>query len=300
MWWMAVAAASLVLGRCAARAQPVEAGPMVAGVAEVASGPRWQASMGGGLTRIDGAGDQPFATIGLRRDVGAAFARLSGSWAEARRDERVDFGQLAARTATLTAAGGWARGPLSLDGWISLGERAFKDVLVETIPPTTRNRRKTDGSLIALGAAAARTLPLDGGWSLTPYGWGEWGRLVTRSVERDPDGVEKFRERLVESGLTGAAGLSLDHALAPGRAGLFVSAGMAGATNASVLSQIDAGLPGAGPAARGQGGDVWAEAAAGGAFRLAGRLTLVAALTRTAGLEGGDYVQGALQLRLDF
>jgi hypothetical protein len=286
-----------MLATGAAQAQPVEPG---ATVREVATGPRWQASLGAGFTRIDGAGDQPFAAIGLRRDLGGAFARLSGSWSEAKRDERVDFGQLAARTATVTAAGGWSRGRLSLDAWASYGDRAFKDVLVETIPPTTTNRRTTDGSLLAFGGGASLEAPLSQRWSLAPYAWGEWGRLVTESIERDPSGAETFRERLVESGVTGAAGVSLDHAVTPGRVGLFVSAGAVGSTNASTLSQIDPGLPGGGPAARGSGGDVWGEFGAGGAFRLSDRLTLVAAVTRTAGLEGGDYTQGAIQLRLGF
>ncbi len=292
-----VMAAAALAATSAALAQPAEPG---ASVREVAAAPRWQASLGAGFTRIDGAGDQPFASLALRRDLGHGFARLSGSWSKAKRDERVALGQLAARTATVTAAGGWSRERLSLEAWASLGDRAFKDVLVETIPPTTTNRRRADGSLLAFGAGASIATPLAQRWTLTPYAWGEWGRLVTRAVERDPAGAETFRERLVERGVTGAAGLSLDHAVAPGRAGLFASAGAVGSTNASALSQIDPGLPGGGPAARGAGGDVWAELGAGGALRLSNRLTLVAALTRTAGLEGGDYAQGALQLRLGF
>lgn len=260
----------------------------------------WQASAGAGFTRIDGAGDQPFAAVGVRRDFDTAHVRLSGTWSESKRDERIALGQLAARTASVTAAGGWRRGALALDAWVTGGDRAFKDVLVETIPPTTTNRRKASGSLLALGAGAALEVPLRGSWTLGPYGWGEWGRVTTEAIERDPSGAETFRERLVESGFTGAAGVSLDVAVAPGRAGLFASAGMVGATNTSTLSQIDPGLPVGGPAARGEGGDVWAELALGGAARLGERLTLVAAVTRTAGLEGGDYTQGALQLRLGF
>lgn len=290
--WMA----TLLLSHEVAAQAPVAADPAVSLAAPLA----WQASASLGLTRIDGAGDQPVASLGLRRELGEGFARLSGSWSEARRDERVALGQLAARTATLTAGGGWRAGRLSIDGWASVGDRSFKDVLVETIPPTTTNRRRARGTLVALGGGAALSVPLNERWVLSATGWAEWARLVTRASERNPDGDVTFRERLVETGVTGAAGASLEHGLRPGRAALFGSAMAAGATNAATLTQIDPGLPAGGPAARGGGGDIWAELAAGGAVRLSSRLTLVAAVTRTAGLEGGDYTQGALQLRLGF
>lgn len=273
-----------------------------ASTAAAAEGPRWQAAAGGGIVTGARDGDQPFVTIGITRRLGASgYARLQGS-VSGQDGEAVTFAELARETRTLALAGGTRAGRWLVDGWLTAGDRRFDDVLVETDPVTTTNRRRTSGDLFAGGAAVTYAAIDRDGWFAGPFASLEYGRVATRSVERDPAGTEVFRTRLIEEGVTGALGASVERALPGTAVTLIGSAAGVLASNARSLAERQVGLPGggaAGPLGE-SGADLWAEVSAGALVRLGGGLSLFATVAQTAGFAPDDTTAVAARLRLDF
>lgn len=262
----------------------------------------WQAVAGGGLAH--GEGDQRFATLALTRRIGDGYARVTGAVIGQEDEEAVSLGEVAFETRTLTLAGGYRWGRLYLDAWGLAGDRAFKDVLVETEPVTTINRRRTTGDLAAAGVSLSYAAIDAEGRFVAPFVSLDWSRVGARAVERDPGGVEVFDERSDERGWTGALGVAAERAVVPGRLSVSANLAIVASSNARALATRELGLPGGvggAPIELGEdGGDSWLELGLGGAVRLARSWRLELAGSRTVGLADGDSATVALRLRADF
>lgn len=261
---------------------------------------RWQAAAGGGIVAIAREGDQPFTGLSLTRRLGRdAYVRAQGGWTGQTEREAAALAQVARETRTIGLAAGGRAGRWLIDGWATGGERRFADVLVETIPVTTTNRRRTVGDLVAVGAAVTWAAREGGGWFVGPTASLEYGRVSTRATERDPSGAVVFTERVIEEGVTGTVGVAAERALGS-RAALIGGASVVAASNARSLAQREAGVPGAGDPVGEAGEAVWGEVSAGVVVRLGGGISALIATTQSIGFEPGDSTALAARLRLDF
>src|SRR5688500_1551700 len=204
-----------LIGACLACAM---ANPALANEDDAEGAPEgidWSISASGGLTLIDGDGDQPFVRVGVTRFIGDGYVRASATRFSTRDGDGL-IDTVPASTLQISLAGGYGSGSLSVDAYGSLGWRDFD-------PEAFRQRTgqmieiDSDGKTAAGGVALTYEVELGDGTYLSPFVAGDLSRVDTaRAITVVGRGTISQKER--QTGETGSLGFTLDHAFGGGSA----------------------------------------------------------------------------------
>lgn len=260
--------------------------------------PRWSAGVSAGTTMLEGEGDQPFVSLSLTRDFGPAYLSLTGTLIDSG-GESASAVFLPARTLSATLAAGYSFGALNLDAYASLGSREFD-------PALARGRQgqqlavESRGSTAGLGLSLTYEAELGRDWMAAPFASVDYSSIDISRVVSPPD-RDPVVVRGEQSGITAAAGLSLQRLFAGSSAGLYG----AFVTTSNSAAQQRASSPGGGQRplrfAQGEGsGASWAEYGATTTLALGGGVFLDASIVRTAGFPDSEITSFAAGLTVDF
>jgi hypothetical protein len=273
--------------------------PALANDAE--DGRDWTLSVSGGTSMVEARGDQPFASIGITRNIGDGYIRLSGTYFDTRDGQGV-LGAVPAKTKQGTLAGGVSFGALSLDAYGTLGKRAFG---AETYERRTGRpiAITSNGKTAALGASLTYDVPVGGNGFVSPFVALDWSRVDTaRAITAPVTGLISQKEK--QAGTTGTLGTTAQLLFGPdgghsaGLYGAFVTSSNTTAYNRGSSPVAAARLLGASdlPGVK----DSWGEIGATASFRLAKPLRLDLSVIRTLGFAGAESTSGAVGLRFSF
>jgi hypothetical protein len=264
-----------------------------------ASAANWTLELSGGLAALPDEGSQPFLAATLSRDLGALQLRGGIAWYGGSDEEAAAMALLPAETWQATVGAGYLTGRVLIDVYASVGRRRF-DPVVRDLRNNQVFRFETEGGLFTLGGSLTLDAPLGGGWTAAPFVSASYSALDTARTITPPTGAPLIDER-TEKGATGSVGLSLERAWA-GASLAFYAAGAATTNRASVDRQgsatLAARVPGLTAAA--DGGDAWLEYGLSGSVALSQRVSLDAAVVRTAGFADGETTSVSAGLRLRF
>lgn len=263
-----------------------------------ASASDWSLSLSGGVATVAGEGGQPFASAALYRYFGTGYVRAGATWFDGEGDANVAE-PLPARTRQITFGGGYQAGRVLLDAYATLGSRDF------TPPGPDRTngrivRDETDGGLLTLGGSITLDAPAGDKWLVAPFVSLSYSEVDTARAlvpqAGDPVIVESR-----ENGLTGIAGLSAERLWEGGSLGLYLAA--AATSNRASINRQGSGLL----AARTpqliraeDEKDAWVEYGLSGSIRLSDRVSLDAALVRTAGFSRGETTSASAGIGIRF
>lgn len=273
------------------------AAPSLAAAQDVRATP-WSLSVGGGVTAIDDAGDQPFARIGLRREFGDSYAHIGASFTGA------GSGNAArsiapADTYQLTLGGGTSFNALSIDGYALAGIRAFDREYFAR----TGGRGigvASDGATYGAGASLTFDVPLVEAWFVSPFVAVDYSRLDVALTLTGPNGGELAADKTSRDGVTGSGGVTVQRLF--GRSSLAAYAAYAATTDATSANRQGSGTVLTAPrfiATNGQADD-WFEYGASGSVALGPRLNLDLSVVRTADLDPDEATSATATLRIAF
>ena len=263
-----------------------------------ASAADWSLSLSGGVATIAGDGGQPFVSAALYRYFGAGYVRTGIAWFDGKGDPDL-ADPLPARTRQISLGGGYQAGRVLLDAYATLGRRDF-------IPPRPGRtngrivRDETEGSLLTLGGSVTWDAPAGDEWSIAPFASLSYSALDTARTQVPLAGDPIVAESR-QHGLTGISGLSAERLWRGGSLGVYLAA--AATSNRASINRQGSGLlaartPQLVPAEDKK--DAWFEYGLSGSVRLSARLSLDAALVRTAGFAGGETISASTGLRIQF
>lgn len=289
------------LFKIAAAALAFAAVPSAALAEEKADDAKWSLSIAGGTTTLENRGDQPFLSVGLTRNFGKSYARVSASHISTR-DGQGLVGAVPAKTDQLTLGGGTSFGAFSLDGTVSFGRRtfgaeAFRRRNGQSIGVTSHGRTAGAGLSLTYDAALGRH------WFVSPFVSVDYSRVdIARAVTIPTLGLVTRKEK--EEGVTGTVGASAQYLFGAGSAhAIGPYAAFAASSNTTAYGRATspvaaARLTGARdvPGAK----DSWFEYGATASFRIAKPVRLDLSFVRTAGFIGPESSSGSIGLRFAF
>ncbi len=264
-----------------------------------ASAANWTLELSGGLASLPNEGSQPFVATTLSRDLGALQLRGGLAWYGGSDGETASVALLPAETWQATIGAGFATGPVLVDVYASLGRRRF-DPIVRDLQNNQVIRFETEGGLFTLGGSLTLDAPIGPGWVAAPFVSVSYSALDTARTVIPPAGAPLIDER-TEKGVTGTVGTSVLRDFGSASLGFYV-AGAATTNRASVDRQGSATLAARVPrlSAEDDGGDAWLEYGPNGSVALSERVSLDAAVVRTAGFADGETTSVSAGLRLRF
>lgn len=248
----------------------------------------WSLSASGGLSAAEGAGEQPFVRLGVTRFVGDGYVRASATRFSTRGGDGL-MDTVPARTVQLALAGGYGFGSFSLDaygafGWREFDPEAFRRRTGQTI------EIDSDGTTASGGVALAYALALGEDTLLSPFVAGDISRVdIARAITVAGRGTISQKES--QTGETGSAGFTLDHALGAGGHSLGLYAAFVATSNSAVAIRSSAPVAAArlfGPQDVPGTSDSWLEYGGTATLGLSEAVLLDFSVVRTAGFAGGE------------
>ncbi|MBB5685558.1 autotransporter outer membrane beta-barrel domain-containing protein [Sphingobium boeckii] len=260
----------------------------------------WTLSASAGIATMQGQGDQPFVSLGLGREFGESYVKLTGTMLDNKADQGV-LNTVPARTWQLALSGGTSFGALSMDASVSLGRRDFQ---AEAYTRANGNviSVESDGKLAGAGIALAYDVPISRSVFLSPFASLDYDRVdIARAVVIPATGLVARKEK--QDGVSGAAGATLQHMLGKSGSSIGLYGAFATTSNTTAYGNTRVGGVIRQPAGLrdGPGGaDSWGEYGATASFSLSDQLTADLSIIRTAGFAPGESTSGAIGLRINF
>jgi hypothetical protein len=246
-------------------------------------GTDWSISASGGLTLVDGDGDQPFLRLGATRFIGDGYVRASVTRFSTR-DGAGLVDTVPASTWQGSLAGGYSFGGLSIDAYASLGWREFD-------PEAYRQRTgqmieiDSDGKTAGGGVSLTYEVELGESTFLSPFIAGDVNRVDTaRAITVVGRGTISQKER--QTGETGSLGFTLDHALGDSGSAIGAYAAFVATSNSAVAIRSSAPVAAArlfGPQDVPGSSDSWLEYGGSATLSLSEAVLLDFSVVRTAG-----------------
>jgi outer membrane autotransporter protein len=248
----------------------------------------WRASLNAGVTVYSQDEDPQFASLSLAREFEQGFIQLSVSAVRGGVTQGV-LNAVPVNSETVSLSGGKSFGDLSVDGYVSLGQRRFDTEVFERL-----GRRVTinsDGSSFAVGGGLSYDVMLGESVIASPFLAVDYDRIdVGRAVTLPGGEVTTVKSR--EDGVTGSAGVALQTLFGPDAQHSFgVNAAFVATSNSSATrSGTGSGTISRIVAARNVPGqsDEWAEVGASASFALSQDISLNLNANRTLGFAGPE------------
>lgn len=243
----------------------------------------WRLGISGGTTLYSGDEDPQFASIALARDFDQGYIEIGVSILRGGVTQGL-LNAVPVDSEAVTISGGRSFGDISLDGYVSLGQRRFKPEML----PGGRVTINSDGSSFAVGGALTYEAALSDTVILSPFVAIDYDKVDIGRAVRLPGGdVRTVKSQ--EDGVTGSLGASLqklfgDHSI--GVNGAFVATSNSSAsrsgTGTDTISRIVAArnVPGQ--------SDEWAELGASASFAIAEKWRSNLNANRTLGFAGPE------------
>ncbi len=243
----------------------------------------WRAGVNGGTTIYSGDEDPQFASISLARDFEQGYVEIAVSMIRGGVTQGL-AGAVPVDSEAVTLSAGRSFGDVSMDGYVSAGQRRFNP---ETLPGD-RVTINSDGSSFAIGGALTYEAGLSESVILSPFVAVDYDKVdIARAVILPGGDVRTVKTR--EDGVTGSLGASLqklfdDHSIGINAAFVATSNSSASrsGTGSNTISRVVAArnVPGK--------SDEWAELGESASFALAEKLRLNLGANRTLGFAGPE------------
>jgi Autotransporter beta-domain len=248
----------------------------------------WRASVNAGATLYSQDEDPQFASLSLAREFEQGFIQLSVSAVRGGVTQGV-LNAVPVNSETVSISGGRSFGDLSVDGYVSLGQRSFDTEILERL-----GRRVTinsDGSSFGIGGGMSYDAVLGESVIVSPFLAVDYDRIdVGRAVTLPGGDITTVKSR--EDGVTGSAGVALQTLFGPDAQHSFgVNAAFVATSNSSATrSGTGSGTIGRIVAARNVPGqsDEWAEVGASASFALSQDVSLNLNANRSLGFAGPE------------
>ena len=243
----------------------------------------WRMGINGGATLYSGDEDPQFANIALARDFDQGYVEIGVSVVRGGVTQGL-LNAVPVDSEAVTLSAGRGFGDVSIDGYVSLGQRRFDP---ETLPGG-RVTINSDGSSFALGGALTYEASLSDSVILSPFFAVDYDKVdIGRAVLLPGGNVRTVKSQ--EDGVTGSVGASLqklfgDHSIGINAAFVVTSnssasrSGTAGDTISRVVAARN--VPGQ--------SDEWAEAGASASFAIADKWRLNLNANHTLGFAGPE------------
>lgn len=260
----------------------------------------WTLSVSGGITAIEGQADQPFASLGVSRDLGASWIQVEGTWVGSGEARGLT---IPADTWIGTLSAGTYIGNLGLDAYVMGGWRDFDPASSHTQAgvPISLDR---SGGIFGVGAGVSYDIVLSDAAFLTPFAAVDYNRIDFASAIAGPGGSVIGSEQQESEGVTGRAGASLAYLFAPDGGIASLSAAFSTADNIAAVGQIGfVNQPGVNPprfADTALQGGSWGELGGSLSFDLSRAVTLDLTAVTTVSFPFGDSTVGLAGLRFRF
>ena len=259
----------------------------------------WSISASGGSTIFAGAGDQPFASLGVTRHFGDTYVRLTGTYIDGGSDDGAPLSTVPASTRQLTLGAGTYFGAVGIDGYVSLGDRKF-DRRAFTTRTGQTIALDSDGSSFGAGLSLSYEIPLGDRGVLAPFIAGDYSRISIARALALPGGTS-LGEESREDGVTGSLGASALWLFGPDQRhsiGLYTAA-LASSNNSAYNGTNAQRATALGIGDRPGVSDEWLEYGVTAAFGLSDAVDLQLGAVRTAGFLGPEATSltGGLSFR---
>lgn len=290
----------------AAMAAMMVAAPALAAPQDEDAARPWTLSTSAGITAIQAQADQPFVSLGLKRDLGNSWVKLDGTWVGSGNARALT---IPADTWIGTASAGTYVGNLSLDAYVSAGRRSFDGTTLRTQAgrPITVDQ---SGSIFGLGASVSYDIGLSDRLFLSPFASVDYNQIDFAVALTGPAGAIVGSQRQSSDGVTGTAGASLAILFADDAGSFGLSAAASTASNIAAVGQVGfaGGAVGTRPGNAGtprfadvpkQGGS-WGELGASLSFNASKAVAIDLSVIQTIGFPFGNTTAGVAGLRLRF
>lgn len=243
----------------------------------------WRLGISGGTTLYSGDEDPQFASVAIARDFEQGYVEIGVSMVRGGVTQGL-INAVPVDSEAVTISAGRSFGDVSLDGYVSLGQRRFKP---ETLPGG-RVTINSDGSSFAVGGALTYEAVLSDTLILSPFVAVDYDKVDIGRAVRLPGGdVRTVKSQ--EDGVTGSIGASLQKLFGEHSIGInsaFVatsnsSASRSGAAGDTISRVVAArNVPGQ--------SDEWAELGASASFAITEKWRLNLNANRTLGFAGPE------------
>jgi Autotransporter beta-domain len=239
----------------------------------------WRIGVSGGTTLYSGDEDPTFAGVSLTREFEQGYVEIGVSMIRGGVTQGV-LNAVPVDSEAVTLSGGRSFGDLSLDGYVSLGQRRFDP----EIPPAGRVTINGDGSSFAVGGALTYAAYLSDSVMLSPFVMLDYDRVdIGRAIVLPGGDVRTFKTK--EDGVTGSVGASLEKLFGDHLIGInaaFVATSNSSAARSGTATRIVAARNAPGRS------DEWAEVGASASFAIAQQWRLNLNANRTLGFAGPE------------
>lgn len=248
----------------------------------------WLISLNGGATVYSQGDDPRFASVALTREFDSGYIGLSASMVDSGMVPGV-INAVPAKSEALTLSAGKTLGDVSLDGYLSVGQRRFEAESFERMGRTITI--DSDGKSFAVGGSLTYDLAVADDLLISPYVAVDYDRIdIARAVLLGNGNLQSVESK--EDGVTGTAGAILqkmfgsDAQHAFGLTAAFVATSNSAAARSGSASNLLSRVV----AARNQPGqsDEWAEVGATASLALGRDWRLNFTATRTFGFTGPE------------
>jgi Autotransporter beta-domain len=245
----------------------------------------WRLGINGGTTIYSGDEDPQFASIALAREFEQGYVEIGVSMVSGGVTQGL-LNAVPVDSEAVTVSAGRSFGDLSLDGYVSLGQRRFDTESFTRLGQTVTIN--SDGSSFAIGGALTYDIALSDSVILSPFAALDYDKIdIGRAIVLPGGDIRTITMK--EDGVTGSAGASLqklfgEHSIGVNAAFVATSnssAARSGATDATISRIVAArNVPGQ--------SDEWAELGASASFALAEKWRLNLGVNRTFGFTGPE------------
>lgn len=243
----------------------------------------WRLGISGGTTLYSGDEDPQFANIALARDFEQGYVEIGVSMVRGGVTQGL-VNAVPVDSEAVTISAGRSFGDVSLDGYVSAGQRRFDP---ETLPGG-RVTINSDGSSFAIGGAVTYDVTMSESIVLSPYVAVDYDKVdIARAVILPVGDVRTVKSQ--EDGITGSVGASLQKLLGEHSVGVntaFVATSNSSASRSGTAGDTISRVV----AARNVPGqsDEWAEVGASASFAIADKWRLNFNANRTLGFAGPE------------
>jgi Autotransporter beta-domain len=255
----------------------------------------WRLGISGGTTIYSGDDDPQFASLSVTREFEQGYVEIGASMVRGGVTQGL-LNAVPVDSEAVTLSAGRSFGDVSLDGYVSAGQRRFDP---ETLP-SGRVTINSDGSSFAIGGALTYDAALSNSVILSPFVSVDYDKVdIARAVLLAGGDVRTVKSQ--EDGVTGSLGASLQKLFGEHSIGInaaFVATSNSSAsrsgTGTDTISRIVAArnVPGQ--------SDEWAELGASASFAIAEKWRLNLNANRTFGFTGPEATSLAAGLSFRF
>ncbi len=243
----------------------------------------WRLGISGGTTLYSGDEDPQFASIALARDFEQGYVEIGVSMVRGSVNQGL-INVVPVDSEAVTVSAGRSFGDVSIDGYVSAGQRRFDPEIL----PGGRVTINSDGSSFAIGGAVTFEAVMSESIVLSPFVAVDYDEVDIGRAVRLPGGdVRTVKSQ--EDGVTGSLGASLqklfgDHSIGINAAFVATSNSSASRTGTAgdTINRV--------VAARNEPGqsDEWVEVGASASFAIADKWRMNLNANRTLGFAGPE------------